>query len=118
LAKHLFYKCEANKMQRNYIGEFEELVLLTVAALNGEGYGARIIEELIQHAGRTASLSAVHISLYRLEEKGLVTSQVGGATADRGGRRKRIYTITCDGMHILQEIKDIRDQLWKLIPAN
>ena len=103
-------------MQRNHLGEFEELVLLTVAVMNGESYGALILQELSGRAGRTIQLSAIHVALYRLEEKGLVRSQLGGATKERGGRRKRIFSITPSGMAVLTEMRRVREQLWNLIP--
>jgi hypothetical protein len=90
LAADLFSKYELNdSMQRNYLGEFEELVLLTVAIMNGDGYGVTILQEIATRTNRSVQLSAVHVALYRLEEKGLVRSQLGGATKERGGRRKR-----------------------------
>ncbi len=103
-------------MGRNYLGEFEELVLLSVAVNSGEAYAAAITGELKERTGREVSLSAVHIALYRLEEKGLVTSQVGGATAVRGGRRKRLFTITAPGSAALTEIRQVRELYWQLIP--
>jgi DNA-binding PadR family transcriptional regulator len=103
-------------MQRNYLGEFEELVLLAVAVTNGESYGALILQDLTERAGRTIQLSAIHVALYRLEEKGLVRSQLGGATKERGGRRKRLFSITASGLAILSDIRRVREQLWNLIP--
>ncbi len=105
-------------MNRTYLGEFEELVLLTVAHMNDEAYGAAITQNIKGRTGRTVVLSAVHVALYRLEEKGLVTSEVGGATAERGGRRKRIFTITAYGINILSEIRQVREDLWLLIPKS
>jgi DNA-binding PadR family transcriptional regulator len=102
-------------MGRTYLGEFEELVLLTVAHMNGEAYGAAITQDIKGRTGRTVVLSAVHVALYRLEEKGLVTSSVGGATQERGGRRKRLFTITAYGINILSEIRQVREDLWHLI---
>jgi DNA-binding PadR family transcriptional regulator len=102
-------------MNRNYLGEFEELVLLTVAHMQGEAYGAAITQDIKERTGRSVVLSAVHVALYRLEEKGLVSSAVGGATAERGGRRKRLFTITTYGMNILSEIRQVREDLWQLI---
>lgn len=103
-------------MGKLYLGEFEELVLLTVAHLQGEAYGAAIMQDIQQRTGRMVILSAVHVVLYRLEEKGLVTSVVGGATTERGGRRKRIFTISAYGINILSEIRQVREELWQLIP--
>ncbi len=117
LAADLFSKSGINdRMQKNYLGEFEELVLLTVAVLDGEGYGATILHELETRTKRSIQLSAVHVALYRLEEKGLVRSNVGGATKERGGRRKRLFSITPSGIRILAEIRRVREQLWNLIP--
>lgn len=103
-------------MGRAYLGEFEELVLLTVAVLEGSAaYGVAIAEELKQRTSRTISLSGVHIALYRLEEKGFVQSELGGATTTRGGRRKRLFTVTAAGKQTLNEIRDVRNQLWDSI---
>ena len=105
-------------MNRTYLGEFEELVLLTVAHMKGEAYGAAITQDIKQRTGRTVILSAVHVALYRLEEKGLVISSVGGATPERGGRRKRLFTITAYGINTLSEIRQVREDLWQLIPKS
>lgn len=102
-------------MGRSYLGEFEELVLLTVVVLGAGAYGVSIAEELRQRTDRTISLSAVHIALYRLEEKGFVTSEMGGATLSRGGRRKRLFMITTAGRDMLTEIQEIRNQFWYAI---
>ncbi len=103
-------------MRKTYLGEFEELVLLTTAILNGEAYGVSVAKELKRLTGRSVSIAAVHISLHRLLDKGLVNSYMGGATASRGGRRKRLFTITVAGKHILQEIHDTRNLMWELVP--
>jgi DNA-binding PadR family transcriptional regulator len=106
-------------MGRSYLGEFEELVLLAVVVLQTGAYGVSIAEELRQRANRSISLSAVHIALYRLEEKGYLTSEMGGATLSRGGRKKRIFTVTAEGRDILSEIQRVRSQFWNqiVIPA-
>jgi PadR family transcriptional regulator PadR len=102
-------------MSRQYLGEFEELVLLAVTVLSTGAYGVSIAEELRQRANRTISLSAVHIALYRLEEKGYVTSEMGGATLTRGGRRKRLFSVTTAGREMLAEIQQVRNQFWDTI---
>lgn len=104
-------------MKRTFLGEFEEIVLLVVAACTEPAYGVTIWESIQEYTGRSISLSAVHATLYRLEEKGFLTSEMGGATAERGGRRKRFFNITNYGNRALQEIKEIRQQLWQAIPA-
>ncbi|MBA4849335.1 PadR family transcriptional regulator [Emticicia sp. BO119] len=103
-------------MGRPYLGEFEELVLLTVAVLEGGAYGVAIASELKKRTDRIISLSGVHIALYRLEEKGFVKSVLGGATNERGGRRKRLFNITALGKRTLDEMRDIRNELWTSIP--
>jgi DNA-binding PadR family transcriptional regulator len=103
-------------MKRTFLGEFEEIVLLVVAGCSEEAYGVIIWEQLQQQTGRSITISAVHATLYRLEEKGFLSSQMGGATAERGGRRKRFFTVTALGSRALQEIQAMRDQLWKAIP--
>jgi PadR family transcriptional regulator PadR len=103
-------------MGRPYLGEFEELVLLTVAVLDGGAYGVTIAAELKQRTDRIISLSGVHIALYRLEEKGFVRSELGGATTARGGRRKRLFSITATGRLTLGEMRQVRNELWDSIP--
>jgi DNA-binding PadR family transcriptional regulator len=103
-------------MGKEYLGEFEELILTMVGVLQEEAYGAAIAEEIEKRLKRDVNLSAVHVTLYRLEDKGLIKSKVGGATNERGGRRKRIYTITSAGLALLRTMKETRMDLWKLIP--
>lgn len=103
-------------MKGTHLGEFEELVLLTVAILDGEAYGFTITEEIEKNTQRSVSMRAVHTALYRLEEKGLANSSLGGATSQRGGRRKRIYQITNQGKNALSEAKNLRNKMWNLIP--
>ena len=103
-------------MQKEYLGEFEELVLTVVGVLRQDAYGNAVVSEIKERLGRDVSLSAVHVTLYRLEDKGFVKSKMGGATNERGGRRKRIFTITNAGLALLRAMKDSRIHLWKLIP--
>jgi DNA-binding PadR family transcriptional regulator len=105
-------------MRRTYLGEFEEVVLLMVAILDGEGYGVTISEALEAHTGRIVTFGTVHNTLIRLEEKGFVSSELGGATAERGGRRKRLFRITALGSRALQEIQQLRQNLWQLLPPD
>lgn len=103
-------------MAKEYLGEFEELVLTIVGILGEEAYGNAIVKEIKDRLGRDSNLSAVHITLYRLEDKGHVRSKMGGSTKARGGRRKRIFTITNAGVEMLRTMKDARVDLWKLVP--
>ncbi|QSE96571.1 PadR family transcriptional regulator [Fulvivirga lutea] len=103
-------------MKGNHIGELEELVLLTVGALFEESYGVSIMEEIERQTGRSLNISAVHSVLKRLEKKGMVKSKMGGATAERGGRRKRIFNLTNLGKKALDESMEVRSQLYNQIP--
>lgn len=103
-------------MAKEYLGEFEELILTMVAALQEDAYGAAISEEIETRLKRDVNLSAVHVTLYRLEDKGYIKSSMGGGTKERGGRRKRIYTVTSAGMAMLKAMKESRIDLWKLVP--
>jgi PadR family transcriptional regulator PadR len=103
-------------MKGTHLGEFEELVLLTIASLVNNAYSVAICDELSQHADRTVKLGVVHAVLSRLEEKGLVKSELGEATATRGGKRKRFYFLTGVGKASLLRAKEIRDHLWQKIP--
>ncbi|MDX1939405.1 MAG: helix-turn-helix transcriptional regulator [Saprospiraceae bacterium] len=103
-------------MSKNYLGEFEELVLLIVGALQEEAYGNNIMQEIIERTGRQVNLSAVHITLYRLEDKGYVKSDMSDPSPVRGGRRKRIFRLTSAGVKVLREQQEQRIALWQLIP--
>lgn len=98
------------------LGEFEEIVLLVVAAQHEEAYGLSVTKAIEQELKRSVTMSSVHTALYRLEEKGLVKSMVGGSSENRRGRRKRIFTITSTGKNALMEAKEARTHLWSMIP--
>jgi PadR family transcriptional regulator PadR len=104
-------------MKRTHLGEFEEIVLLIVAFLEGKAYGVNIAHEIIRQTNRSVGLNQVHASLQRLEEKGMVASKMGDPTRERGGRRKRIFTITGFGQQTLQDIQTVRSNLWNLLPS-
>jgi DNA-binding PadR family transcriptional regulator len=103
-------------MAKEYLGEFEELILTMVAALQDEAYGAAIAMKIETELNREITLSAVHVTLYRLEDKGYIRSKVGGATNERGGRRKRIFTFTPAGLATLKAMKESRLFLWSMVP--
>jgi len=103
-------------MKGTNVGEFEELVLLTIAALVADAYSVAICDELSKQTGRDAKLGVVHAVLNRLEEKGLVKSKLGEATSVRGGKRKRYYTLTNAGKLAIVKAKEVRDQFWSIIP--
>lgn len=103
-------------MKGTNLGEFEELVLLTVGILNNDAYSIAIGNEINRITKRKVSFAVVHSALNRLEEKGYVDSKLGGATKERGGRSKRLFTISQAGKKALLRAKSQRDELWRLIP--
>jgi PadR family transcriptional regulator PadR len=103
-------------MKQQSLGEFEELVLLMVAALHDEAYGVSILENLEEKQAKKINISAVHVALKRLEDKGFLKSRFGGITEDRGGRRKKYYVITALGKRMLDSQYDLRTSLYKQIP--
>jgi PadR family transcriptional regulator PadR len=103
-------------MKGTYIGELEELVLLVVGILYKDAYGVSVMDEIEKQTGRKLNISAVHTVLKRLEEKGLLMSDMGDPTNERGGRRKRIFLLTAAGKRSLAEANEMRNQLFKKIP--
>lgn len=103
---------------RNSIGEFEEIVLLVVAAQHDHAYGLSVAKSIEEQLNRSAKLSSVHTALYRLEEKGLVESRIGDTSTLRGGRKKRHFTITVQGKEVLTASQEARNQLWQQVPKN
>ena len=97
---------------KGFIGEFEELVLLTIANLGPEAYGVAIMEDITTRANRKLSIGALHSTLTRLEEKGYITSFLGEPTSERGGRRKRYFELTQSAIGELNNMKSLRDDLW------
>ena len=103
-------------MKGTYLGEFEEIVLLTVGVLVGEAYGLSVKYEVEKRSERKVNLSAIHSAMYRLERKGFLRSEMGEATQRRGGKRKKYFHVTSIGMNSLHEIKDLRSNLWESLP--
>lgn len=103
-------------MKGTSLGEFEELVLLSVGILFDDAYGLAILDELQQKTGRKVLISSVHKALVRLEDKGYLTSRMGGATAVRGGREKRLYMLTPAGVRVLTEMRELRNRMWSEVP--
>jgi len=103
-------------MKRTFLGEFEEVVLLAVAILDEGAYGVPITQEIERRTGRVVGFNSVHTTLQRLEAKSFLCSTMGGATAERGGRRKRYFFVTAAGRKALWEVKQTRTQLWQALP--
>ena len=105
-------------MKGTYLGEFEEIVLLTIATLYPEAYGLAIKRELDEQTGRSINLGAVHAACNRLEDKGFLTSSLGEKSNMRGGRRKKNYVVTMYGQKALEKARDLRNRLWDKIPSS
>jgi len=103
-------------MSQKTLGEFEEVVLLIVAILNGDAYSVGIITEINERLKRNVSLGAIQTVLKRLENKGLLKSEFGDATNERGGKRKRLYEVTAEGQKIIDQTRIQRNSLWEAIP--
>ena len=103
-------------MRDQSLGEFEELVLLMVAALHDEAYGVAILESLEEKTKKNINISAIHVVLKRMEDKGFVRSRFGGITDNRGGRRKKFYVITALGKRMLDNQYTLRVGIYKQIP--
>lgn len=103
-------------MKQFQLGEFEEVVLLTVAVLYGEAYGVAIRHEIETRLNRKVSVSALQTALRRMEKKGYLESVFGETTAIRGGKRKRYFHVTKYGQKALEYAKDSRMELWDAIP--
>ncbi len=103
-------------MKKYPLGEFEEIVLLTVCVLYDEAYGVAIKEEIEQQLERKVSVGALQSALRRMEKKGYLDSRQGEVTSIRGGRPKRYFTITAYGKRALIHTRDVRAKLWNQIP--
>lgn len=104
-------------MKETRLGEFEEVILLLVGILGEEAYAFKVAEEFAAQSGRASSIGSVHSTLDRLADKGFLTSEMGEPTAERGGRRKRIYSITASGQTALTTSRDFRVSLWNQYPG-
>lgn len=103
-------------MRETQLGNFEEVILLMTGILGEDAYSFRIAEEIKIQTGKAVSIGAVHSTLTRLEKKGFLTSKFGQPTIERGGRRKRIYTVTAVGRHALAASRDLKQSLWDQYP--
>lgn len=103
-------------MSKYHLGEFEEIVMLTVAILGSEAYGIAIIDEMERRLNREVSIGSLQTVLRRLEKKEYLKSKFGEATKVRGGKRKRFFSITAYGKKILTEAKEQRNNLWNAVP--
>lgn len=98
------------------LGEFEEVVMLTVAVLYEDAYGIAIKNDIETRLKRGVSVGAMRTALNRLEKKGFLQSAFGEATKVRGGKRKRYFRVTSLGKKALEQVMETRQQLWNAIP--
>ncbi len=103
-------------MKKNRLGEFQELILMTVVILKEEAYGNEIERYLENCLNERLSMGAIQTALKRMEEKGFLTSEWGEVTQKRGGKRKRIYTATPYAHRVLRDMKDLRMRMWNAMP--
>ncbi|MCU0418482.1 MAG: PadR family transcriptional regulator [Cyclobacteriaceae bacterium] len=103
-------------MKKYPLGEFEEIVMLTVAILHHEAYGVGIKNEIEARLKRKVSMGAMHTALVRLEDKGYIHSWEGEATAERMGRPKKYFQITALGKKAMEHTRKTREELWRAIP--
>lgn len=105
-------------MKKFQLGEFEEIILLTIGILYKEAYGVSIKKEIEERLSRNVSMGAMHTALVRLEDKGYIRSSDGEATSERAGRPKKFFEITMLGKKAMEYTKDTRNELWNAIPKN
>ena len=103
--------------ESHYLGEFELMILLTLLHLGEEAYGVPLSRELAARRGRDVSIGSVYAALDRLEIKGLVASTLGESTPERGGRAKRYFRVTQQGLRSVHETRRILSKLWKSLPS-
>lgn len=103
-------------MKKYQLGEFEEIVILTIGILHTSAYGVSIKKEIESRLSRNVSMGALHTALVRLEEKGYIKSTEGEATEDRAGRPKKYFQITALGKKAMAYMRDTRNELWRSIP--
>lgn len=103
-------------MERGYLGEFELMILLAVINLGDEAYGVPISRELETQRGRDVSVGSVYAALDRLENKGLVASSLGDPTPERGGKAKRYFRVTKEGLRQVHETRRVLSKLWQALP--
>jgi DNA-binding PadR family transcriptional regulator len=116
LRKAYFFSIVELMTNRGYLGEFELMLLLAVVHLGEEAYGVPISRELERNRGRSVSVGSVYAALERLEGKGLIVSALGDPTPERGGKAKRYFRITKDGLQQIHETRRVLTKLWQVIP--
>ena len=99
--------------KEKFLGEFEQMTMLALIQLGSDAYGAKIRQLLHSEVNRNVAIGAIYSTLERLEKKGMVTSQLGEATAERGGRAKRFFNVTSQGQVALKRARTAMNRLWQ-----
>jgi PadR family transcriptional regulator, regulatory protein PadR len=116
LPQAYFFSIVELMTERGYLGEFELMILLAVINLGDEAYGVPISRELEAQRGRDVSVGSVYAALDRLESKGLVASSLGDPTPERGGKAKRYFRVTKEGLRQVHETRRVLSKLWQALP--
>lgn len=95
-----------------FVGEFEQMLLLAVMGLGDEAYGVRLMAELERRVGRNVSRGSVYVTLDRMEEKGWIVSRLSGSRPERGGRPRRMVSVTPAGLVVLRRSRAALLELW------
>ena len=103
-------------MRKRDISNFELMILLALIRLGDNAYGVPISREIEERTGREAALGSVYAALGRLEQKGLVVSELGEATPERGGKAKRFFHVTGKGLKDVRETQRGLETLWRGLP--
>jgi PadR family transcriptional regulator, regulatory protein PadR len=116
LQSAIFFTILEEMKKRDYLGNFELIVMLAVLRLQEDAYGVPICREIEERMGREVALASVYATLERLESKGLVSSELGEPTRERGGRAKRYFQVTSKGLREVRQTRQAFMKLWKRIP--
>lgn len=105
-------------MKGDRLGEFEELTLLAVRAIKGDAYGVPVQRFVEKATGRNVTMGAIYAALARLESKGYVRSVIGEPQAVRGGKARRLFEVTAEGLRTLKSLRQVRDRIWQAIESD
>lgn len=103
--------------REGFLGEFEQMLLLAALRLGDQAYGVALVEELETAVGRRVSRGSVYVTLDRMEEKGWVQSSLSAPRSERGGRPRRIVSVTAEGLAQLRRSKEALQTLWEGVEA-
>jgi PadR family transcriptional regulator, regulatory protein PadR len=111
-----FFDIIEEMAKQSYLGEFELVVMLAVIRLGEGAYGVPVYREIEEQTGRGAAFGTVYATLDRLERKGLVRSDLGDPTPERGGRAKRYFRATAKGLRVVRQARQVLTKLWRGLP--